>query len=375
MNILVAPNSFKECASSVSVASLIQKTLSRKFSAETLNKINFRIMPLSDGGDGFVEVAEKIFSLKILSFEISTPWLEGKIKTTVGYSENEKKVFIESAKVLGLNIIPEFKRKPLKLSSIGLGEILLFLSEKKKKGELQIDEVLIGIGGTGTNDLALGALEILGLKLLDAQKQKVKALPENFGVFESISELPMRLPFNIKLVTDVTNPFLGKNGATRIYGKQKGIVEEEFEFFEKGFEKIISLAGIDEKKKNKLSGAGGGLAAGFQIFYDAEIIPALQFIREVLGINSKRLKPDLIITGEGKLDSQTLMGKGIGVILNEFPETEKIIICGTSELDAEIPNTEIIELLNYFQTQKESIERFEEGIEKAAEVIAKRFFN
>ncbi len=372
MNLLIAPNSFKECATSNTVAKLIYQSFSNFLPEDFTSRHSITLAPISDGGDGFLAVVKEKFSLEEIDFEITSPWGVGKIKTSIGYLKSERRVFIESAKVLGLNLIPPSKRNPLLLSSVGLGEILFGLANQK---ELHVEEVLIGIGGTGTNDLAIGALQVLGLEFADGSKEKINALPENFNLIEEIVNYPKPLPFKIKLIADVENPLLGENGATRIYGPQKGIKEEEFEIFEKGFEKIISLAKVSESRKSVLSGAGGGLAAGFQIFYDAELIPAESFIKNFLGINSKALSPDLIITGEGKLDEQTLMGKGIGVILNEFPAVKKVIICGTSDLKGGLKDSKIIELKKFFQSEEDSMKFFEKGIELAVEKIVADYFN
>ncbi len=375
MNILIAPNSFKECAGSVSAASLILKSLKKNISLEKQDKLNFLVSPLTDGGDGFLDVLAEIFPLKMLKFEITAPWGKGKILTEVGYSAEQKRVFVESAKILGLNLIPPGKRDPKILSSIGLGEVLIKLKTLKEKGRLDFRDVLIGIGGTGTNDLAMGALQKLGLETVDEKGENIEPLPANFLRLEKIRKQPEPLPFEIKLVVDVNNPLLGEKGATRVYGYQKGIKEKEINLFEKGFEKILSIAGFKEERRKELNGAGGGLAAGFRIFYNSPIVSAKEFIKNVIGINSEKISPHLIITGEGKLDEQTLMGKGVGVIIEEFPETKKIIICGVNDLKEGVANSEIIELGQFFDSIPESISRFEEGIERAIKGIVKIYFN
>ena len=270
---------------------------------------------------------------------------------------------------MGLNLIPEEKRKPVSLSSAGMGDILNFLADGKESGRLDFDEVVIGVGGTGTNDLALGALEKLGVKLIGENVEALKAIPLNFPKFKNLKAGLRKLPFKIKMVIDVNNPLLGEQGATRTYGPQKGIKEEEFELFEQGFKKIISAASSLGFNADDLSGAGGGLAAGFQIFYNAEIVSSGEFIKNELGVNKKNIAADVLITGEGKFDSQTLMDKAVGVLLNEFDSAFKIVVCGISELATD-EKIKVFELSKYFSSVEESIREFEKGIKLASEEIA-----
>ena len=369
MIILIAPNGFKECASPVQTADLLVEKL-RKFLPENI-EVEFLKIPLSDGGDGFLDVLSQVYSLRILALSVTAPWLTQRISVEIGYSRQLKTVFLESARIVGLKLIPPEKRNPARLSSVGFGEIISKLVELKSQGKLEIEDVVVGVGGTGTNDLGLGALESLGLELSDENGKRVDALPINFPNVVGINKLPVPLPFGLKFVTDVENPLLGEFGATRVYGKQKGIKERDFNLFEKGFERIIEIAGISESERKSLSGAGGGLAAGFQIFYDSEILPAREFIKETLGLRAEKVHPDLIITVEGRFDEQSLMGKGVGVIFEEFPTVRKVIVCGVASALRRISGVKIIELTNYFSSVAESIERFEEGIEKAAREIVK----
>ncbi len=374
MKILIAPNSFKECASATIVADLLAENLQKEISKKSSRNIELIKRPVTDGGDGFLDVIFSVLNTTSVQVEISTPWLKGKLRTSIAYSESKRQVFVESAKVLGLNLIPEKKRNPLLLSSVGIGEILNFLTDAFDKGKLNFDEVIIGVGGTGTNDLALGALEQLGLELLDGNGKVTKAVPENFLQTESLKIHLRKLPFKLKFVVDVENPLLGEHGATAVYGAQKGIAPKDLPKFEKGFERIIALAQAENFNIKNLSGAGGGLAAGFQIFYNAEIIHSEDFIKNFLGINSLTLKPDVVITGEGKFDEQTLMKKAPGVLLNEFKNAKRIVICGVSDFKNTSLPFQVYELIKYFNSIEDSIKNFNEGIKLACEEIVKEFY-
>ncbi len=160
LNILIAPNSFKECASSVQIVEILKANLV----SENFNLFSF---PISDGGDGFLEVCNHHFDLEILNFGVSTPFDETKIIVPVGYKKESQTIFIESAKVLGLNLIPRELRKPGKLSSKGMGDLINAIQSKVESGKLEVKKIIVGVGGSGTNDLGIGMCSRLGLKLYD----------------------------------------------------------------------------------------------------------------------------------------------------------------------------------------------------------------
>ena len=157
--ILIAPDSFKGCADSVSLAVLIQNEL------KEIKNFEFEITPISDGGDGFLNVCKNNFQLEEVEYYISTPFDETMMKCKVGYDRLNKSIFIESADVLGLKVIPIQKRKPLKLSSKGLGELILKIKYDVESKKLSCDKIYLGIGGTGTVDFGLGMCSIFGLKI------------------------------------------------------------------------------------------------------------------------------------------------------------------------------------------------------------------
>ncbi len=370
--ILVAPNGYKECAGPLKAAELISSSLKKHLKEKGI--LNYQILkrPVSDGGDGFLEVCEYYFGINIFTHEISFPWGNGKFLTKAGYSPENKTVYIESALVLGLKLIPVEKRKPLKLNSAGMGELLNYLNGMKLKDGLEIEKVVIGIGGTGTSDLGIGMCSAFGMELFDASGKKLEPFPENFNDVKLITWKKPELQFEIEVIIDVDNPLLGEKGANRVFAKQKGASENDIEILEKGFQNILQLAGA--RQYGKLSGAGGGLAAAFQIFFDAKITYARDFIKYELGINKNSLKPSVLITGEGKIDEQTLLDKGAMILINEFSTVDctKILFAGISKTG--LKGVHIIELSKYFPSVQESIEKFEEGINIAVEEIVRKYF-
>jgi glycerate 2-kinase len=364
MNILIAPNSFKEVADSDKVAALIRSYLQNDstHSIETL--------PISDGGDGFLNVCKSIFNLGSLNYDITTPFDDTKFNCEVGYDSKEKKIYIESARVLGLRVIPKKERKLLKLSSKGIGDLFISIIEDIKNQKIDVKEVIIGIGGTGTNDLGLGVCSRFGLELYDIYGKKDTIIPEYYYRIKDFNWKRPEFPFNIKVIQDVDNPLLGAKGAARTFSPQKGADKGEVEVLELGFHKIINLL----KKKqldrsfDKLSGAGGGLAAGFDIFFGASSISAGEFIRKELQLDSRLERADIVITGEGSFDNQSLNGKGAGIVVKRATDFGKkvILCCGKVENGVRsslADNVEIIEINSFFESSAEAINSFEKGIE------------
>ena len=367
MKILVAPNSFKECSDSVNISDLIYENLKAKLGDKIIRA------PISDGGDGFTEVCNYYFKGKKLTYTISRPYGNSTFECEIFYSNEARTVFIESANILGLKIIPKEYRNPLLLSSKGIGEILQFLEKEK----FSIEKVIIGIGGTGTSDMGLGACSVFGLTLINNKdKKKYEVIPENFSFVDSIKWRNHNLLFEIKFVLDVNNPLTGVNGAIRIFSKQKGADENMMLILESGFNNILNL--LNDKKlldsSKQLSGAGGGIPAGFSILFNSRDINADDFILNFLGLKEKIKIVDLVITGEGSFDSQSLMGKGAGIIVNEALKLGKeiVLICGKVEEKLKSPlrkNVKYLELQSYFNSTEESIKNYKMGIEKACEEI------
>jgi glycerate kinase len=371
MNILVAPNSFKECTDSAELADIISSCLFRSPGLNIISK------PVSDGGDGFLSVCQKNFGLKKIYYKIPAPFNPGIIRCTVGNNKKNKNLFIESANVLGLKIIPPEKRHPLVLSSRGLGVLLNKILKDVKKGKLEVNKVTIGIGGTGTNDLGIGMLSELGMKLIDKNNSVLEPIPVNFKTAAKILWKKPQFPFRIKLVTDVNNSLLGSEGAALVYGRQKGLTTKEIKIADAGFEHIIRIS----KKEGIIggtefiSGAGGGLAAGFQLFLGSELILSDKFVLSSLGINKSK-NISIVITAEGRFDTQSFRNKATGTIIKKFSNSavKIFLICGSIEKKALglLPeNVYPLELSKYFDSKADSIKNYKKGIKLACEEIIK----
>jgi glycerate kinase len=374
MKVLVAPNSFKECADSTEIGILLRTSFMKYIPESLKSKIELIYKPIADGGDGFFEVCKNFFGLETLHFEVSRPFDSEKILVPAGYSPDTKTLYIESAEVLGLKIIPKEFRKPLTLSSKGLGELLLLIYDGVTDGFLEIEKVIVGIGGTGTNDLGIGMMEAFGLELYDKDDNKLDVLPANFSEVQKIIAPEIQLPFELEMICDVENPLLGENGACNVFALQKGATIGEVDELEKGFKHILKELEIEDGIISKLNGAGGGLAAGMKLFFNAKERYATEFIKNELKIDAENSVYNLVITGEGKYDEQSKLKKGAMIIALDFAEHEIPVefICGETEGD--LPDNEkihVIELSEFFNTVEESLEKINEGIDIAVKRISK----
>lgn len=368
MNILVAPNSFKECADSVEISELINKKLSENH----FNKIILK--PLSDGGDGFLAVIKNIFNVTEINITVLDEFHPTK-NFKILIDEKNETAYLESASVVGLKCIEEKSRKPLLLNSELIGIIIKQLAISVKQFKLKIKKLVIGIGGTATIDFGIGACSQLGLSLFDGDGNQLKPIPQYFNNISTIKFSKPYLPFDLKCIVDVDTELINEPGAIEIYGKQKGASESDLKIIKSGIKNIINLISADKKLNvlKKLNGAGGGLAAGLNIFLDAKIIRAEDFIKNDILKNINLNEIDVVITGEGSFDIQSFEGKGSGIILKLFAERNLpiFLINGSTNLPTSIKlpeNVFTINLIDLFKSKDESIKNYKAGIAQATQI-------
>ena len=371
MNILIAPNSFKECVDSVEISEIICEKLKTNSSFKIISK------PLSDGGDGFLNVCKLIFQTEPLQLSIINDLDSSVKKYTFQIDYTGKNVFIESAELFGLKLLDKHQRNPLNQNSEVLGKIIQRLANDVNSKKLDVQTIWIGVGGTATIDFGIGACSRLGFDFYDGLDNLIKPIPKNFNQIKKIEFAETNLPFEIKCVVDVDTSLIGEPGAIEIYGYQKGASEDDLKIIKSGIKNILSLINADQKLSlsQKLNGAGGGLAAGLEIFFNAEIISAETFIKNYLlkDINLEAI--DCVITGEGSFDYQSFEGKGSGVILKLFLDKSipVFLLCGSINLPDNIklsPNIIPINMVDFFDSKEESIINFKIGIAKAMEIVS-----
>ena len=302
MKIVIIPDSFKGSASSMEVCNCIEKGILKVFKNADIKKI-----PVADGGEGTVDSILYAAGGNIKKVNVKNP--SGKIIEAKYGIINKEKAVIEMAEASGITLVDDAVRNPLKYSTYGTGELI------KDAMNNNIKEILIGIGGSATNDCGIGMANALGYKFLDENNNELEAIAENMIKVASIddSNVDKRI-FDIKInvACDVKNPLYGENGATAIYGKQKGVTDESFDILDNGLKNIARI--VKDKFNKEIdyiegSGAAGGLGGGLVAFCNAKLKSGIDAVLDIIDFEDKIKDASLIITGEGAIDGQTKKGK------------------------------------------------------------------
>ena len=336
MKILVAVNEFKGSLTSREIAELISKLANKRYK-------NIEIEPevIADGGDGFLDIFNDFSKKEVLV----TNAMGEKIKASYLVDYNNKKAVIEVAEIIGLKKVSE--KNPYLASTYGLGEVIKSLLQEN------IRDFIIGLGGSATNDCGIGMLSALGYKFFDENNNEcihgINALSKINRIDDSyLNENLKNAKFT--LISDVENILCGQEGATYVFSKQKGLKEENFQIVDDYVNKFTRIVynKYNTNYSNILgSGAAGGLAYGFLTFTNSEIKKGSDFMIEYLEIEEKIKEIDIVITGEGKLDLQSFMGKAPIEIARVAKKYKKnvIFLAGTivdKEIDTLDTNTKSI---------------------------------
>lgn len=303
MKIIIAPDSFKGSLTSIEVSDAIELGIKEVSPHAEIVKI-----PIADGGEGTVQCLVSATGGKIFHKEVTGP-LGSKVLAYYGVLGDGKTGVIEMAAASGLPLVPENKRNPLITTTYGTGELI------KATLDRGCSKLIIGIGGSATNDGGAGMLQALGVRLLDEEGKDI-----GFGGRElkriakiDISQMDERLRHvEILVASDVKNPLCGPNGASYVYGPQKGATPEMVKELDEAlahFAEIIKRDLGKDVKDMPGAGAAGGLGAGLIAFLHARLKPGIELIMETLKFEEAVVNADLVITGEGKIDTQTVYGK------------------------------------------------------------------
>ncbi|MCD4737387.1 MAG: glycerate kinase [Bacteroidales bacterium] len=327
MKILIAPDSFKHCLTAMEVACYLEKGINK-----ILPEGDMKILPLADGGEGTVRALVDATGGNIYSVRAHDPLMR-KIESFFGVLGDNKTAIIEMAAASGIELIQPEERNPFHTTTYGTGELIKAALDRNCK------KIIIGIGGSATNDGGSGMVQALGGKLLDKENKQIEkgGLGLESLVKIDISTLDTRLEkCEITVASDVENVLTGPNGATIVYGPQKGANAEMVEKLDQNLKyyanKIEEFSG-KQIRNIKGSGAAGGLGAGLIAFTGAEIKPGFHVVSETVNLKRKIEWADYIITGEGKIDSQTQYGKtpyGVAKMVKKYNKIV-IAIAGTLE--------------------------------------------
>lgn len=332
MKILVAPNAFKEALSAKEAGEAIKGGL-----LKALPHSDITVLPIADGGDGTIEVLVEATEGGFIEKEVTGP-LGERVKASFGVLGDGKTAVIEMARASGLALVPKEKRNPAITTTYGVGELIKEALERGAK------RILVGIGGSATNDGGAGMAQALGAKLLDKDGNE---LPFGGLALKDLASIdmsnfhPLAKDCEVIVMADVKNPLCGPKGASYVYGPQKGGTKELIEELDKA---LFNFAQVIKRDLGKDilnlpgSGAAGGLGGGLVAFLDARLRPGIDVVLETLKIEEKLEGVDLVISGEGKIDGQTIFGKGPAGIAKKAKEKNipVILLGGSIDNDAEI---------------------------------------
>jgi glycerate 2-kinase len=331
VKILVAMDSFKGSLSSIEANKAI--TLGLKDSNAQVEVIS---VPLADGGEGTVKALVSTTNGQFIVKEVTGP-LQEKVTATYGILGDGKTAVIEIAEACGLELVPLHKRNPGITTSYGVGELILDAIHRGCR------DFIIGLGGSATNDAGVGMLQALGIHFLTKDGKEIGFGGKELENIEKIDDSTLH-PFikdcSFRIACDVTNPLYGENGATYIYGPQKGAEEHLLNELEENLKhfahKISEQKGIDVQRIPG-SGAAGGLGSAFFAFLNGKLQSGIDLILKAAQVEQKLLYGvDLVITGEGRLDGQTSMGKaplGIAKLARKY-NIPVIALAGSITKDA-----------------------------------------
>jgi glycerate kinase len=318
MNILIACDSFKDALPAEGVCRAIAAGLRKSHPNARITE-----MPLSDGGEGLLDVLQAPLKLQWIEKEVCDP-LGRPVKGRYGLSGDRKTCVVEMAEASGLQRLSLAERDPLKTSTFGTGQLL---ADAKARGAVR---AVLAIGGSATNDAGVGAAAALGWGFLD---KNGKAVPPDGGHLPDIARLvPAALPFeSMDVLCDVTNPLFGPSGAAWIYGPQKGGTKESLTFLDEGLRHIAGLVTAQlgrDIAQTPGAGAAGGLGFGAMAFFGATLRRGIEIVLDMTGFDDAAKAADVIITGEGHLDGQSAQGKLIQGLCGRAGNTPVIALCG-----------------------------------------------
>lgn len=305
MHVLIAPDKFKGSLSSVEAADAIKRGILRVWTNAQIH-----VVPIADGGEGTAEALCSALGGRWIQVEANDP-LGRPVKARYAWIDSDIAV-IEMSEASGLWRIPVEKRDPLRSTTFGTGQLI---TDALRRGATTI---YIGIGGSATNDGGIGMASALGYRFLTETGNAVNPTPAALPSVRQIQSPEKNACFhrreaNIIALCDVQNPLLGERGASRTYGPQKGADPAMIETLEKNLEHLADLVSHDLRcdfRETAGSGAAGGLGFGLLSFCGASIRSGFDTVAEILRLEDAIAESDLVITGEGCLDAQTLEGKG-----------------------------------------------------------------
>jgi len=368
MKILLAPDSFKGTMPSIEIINILERVARQHFEDLEIIKV-----PIADGGEGTVDAIIAAIGGEYREVEVSGPLSGQKVRAKYGIINGHTAV-IEMAQASGLFLIKPEQRNPLLTTTFGTGELI------KAALDEGIRDFIIGIGGSATNDGGIGAAQALGVKFLDSNGENVGFGGRELSKIQKIDLTGMDrriMDSKFSVICDVTNPLTGPNGATAVYGLQKGVkTQETFEMLEKGmknYERLIMDATGMDMSAIPGSGAAGGLGATMVAFFGAVLKPGIETVLDFVDFDNLIKDVDLVITGEGKIDGQSVFGKAPVGIAERCKQKNVSVVAITGGMGKDAKKVykfgidSIMTTINSDMCLEEALDKSEELLEDAAD--------
>ncbi|MFY0599075.1 MAG: glycerate kinase [Cyclobacteriaceae bacterium] len=371
MKILICQNAFKGALSAENATEAVDRGLSQ-------SGLNFESikLPIADGGDGTLRILKDVFNLSIITTQAYDPFRRS-IQARYGWAKSSKIGFIELAEASGIKHLKKSELNPWTASTYGSGIILSELIDKGAK------EIYLALGGSASVDGGVGILEALGVKFYDSEDNRLRELnPAKMNLITRVDAGFARRKVQdvkIRILCDVENPLLGINGSAVVFAPQKGASAEDVKGLENRLSRFSSVIsdqfGVDVSNV-KHGGAAGGVAAALKGVLNAQLLDGAHEVLKLVEFEEKMRGSDIVITGEGKIDHQTLSGKGPGLIAYKSNDAGKRTIgfCGVSE-DAKLkknPFSEIIEINQESESLEDSLKNANSNLVAAAKLLGER---
>ncbi len=326
MKILVATDKFKGSLTSFEACNQIAEGIRL-----VNNNAEVLVFPMADGGEGFTAVLKYYLHTQTVTCKTVNPLMR-QMYATYEWDSKTNLAIIELAAASGLLLLGEEERNPLKTSTFGTGILI------QHAIDAGAEKIILGIGGSATNDAGIGILAALGFKFLDNNGQEINPVGGGLQYLRSIVP-PDNLPsLHFEIACDVTNVLFGLDGAAYVYAAQKGATKNDIIVLDNGlqnFAKVVQVQALKDIAFFPGAGAAGGVAAGLMAYFDVSINAGADMILKKSAISTHMKDADLIITGEGKLDNQSLYGKVIGIVasLASQQQIPVIALCGKLAID------------------------------------------
>ncbi len=372
MKIVIAPDKFKNSLTGMEFCNAVE--LGIQTIAPDVDIVK---LPLADGGDGTIEVVNYYLKGEVVHVTVNNPFFKP-VKASYLYAKGSKTAFIEMAEASGVKLLKPEEFDCKNATTLGTGEMIVDAIDKGATN------IILGIGGSATNDCGIGMATALGYRFLDKKTDEVVltgASLQDIATIDTSKVHPKLSEVDFSVACDVTNPLYGENGAAYVYGAQKGATSDDIKMLDNGlkhFSRLIDgIFGINPQLL-KGAGAAGGMGVASKVFLNATLERGIQLIKNLAQFDAKLHNTEWIITGEGKLDTQTMSGKTIQGVLSSA-KAKKIKVaafCGAIDLEGNQPKEFGIHyadaVMNYAKNLDDAMKNSTDYVKEMAKKFAKR---